>query len=213
MFTARLILGLLGTTALHAVMAGSEPPVPEQWFISSQVPDEGERNYSASLDSSVVYSGSSSGVLKSTTGDQTVSGTLMQAASVGPYRGKRIEFRAYLRCRDVTQRAGLWIRAEDARGGVTVFRNSALGSPATEHRSYLRGDQDWTETDMTVEIPISSVAIFYGVQLLGAGIVWIDDVRIDVLGDADPATAGFAPVVYNAPPGQLSGPRNLDFER
>jgi hypothetical protein len=66
---------------------------------------------------------------------------------------------------------------------------------------------------MTVEIPNSSVAIFYGVQLLGAGIVWIDNVRIDVLGDADPANAGFVPVVYNAPPGQLAGPRNLDFER
>jgi hypothetical protein len=119
----------------------------------------------------------------------------------------------FRRCRDVTQRAGLRIRAEDAHGGVIVFRSSASPSPAAEHPSYVRGDGNWTETDMTVEVPSSSVALFYGVQLLGAGSVWIDDVRFDVVGDVDPSTATAVPVLYNAPPHRWPAPRNLDFER
>jgi hypothetical protein len=213
MSTYRAILCVLSVTGMSVTLASDDvATAPAHWFISSQRPGEGARNHVAARDTTIVYSGSSSGVLKSKTSDTAASGTLMQAASVGLSRGKRIEFRAYLRCQGVTQWAGLWIRTEDAQGGVTAFRNSQTSRPLAGPAPSIRGDHDWTPVRITIDVPNSSVAIFYGVQLIGAGTVWIDDVTFEAVGDADRQADGVVPVVYNTPPALLEGPQNLDFE-
>jgi hypothetical protein len=209
----RIALCVLGMVSFRVALAGGDDATPPaHWFISSERLGDGIRNYVAARDTTVAYSGSSSGVLKSKTSDAAASGTLMQAAAGGPYRGKRIQVSAYLRCRGVSQWAGVWIRAEDAQGGVTVFRNSTTQRTAADPAPSVRGDQDWTPIRITIDVPNSSVAIFYGVQLIGAGTVWIDDVSFDIVGDADPEDDRAVPAAYNAPTTPREGPRNLGFE-
>jgi hypothetical protein len=185
--TAGIALAILASIGFAY---GAVPPPPAHWFVSSQRLGEGFIYYTATLDRTVAYEGSSSGLLKSKSLESNTSATLMQAARATAFRGKRIKFSAYLRTRDVTQSAGLWIRAEDADGGIVAFRNSQTPWASA---SRVRGDSEWTRVQMIVSLPSSSVAMFYGVQLFGPGSVWIDKARFDILGDAELPSADAVP--------------------
>jgi hypothetical protein len=79
MYRTVLISGVLCAAVIcGAVARGDAGGAPAHWFVSSQRPGEGVQHYVASRDSSVAYSGSSSGMLKSKFYDPDVSGTLMQ---------------------------------------------------------------------------------------------------------------------------------------
>jgi hypothetical protein len=59
------------------------------------------------------------------------------------------------------------------------------------------------------------VALAYGVQLIGTGTVWIDDINIDSVGYYEPANAEQAiPAFHPRPDPQklAQAPQNLDFE-
>ena len=102
-----LLVGLCGAAY------GDAPPAspPLHWFVSGQDNVQAKKEYSGELDRTVAYEGSSSGLLKSNS-TTAQSGTLMQLAAAAPYQGKKIKLKAFLRSRDVAQRAGLWVRAE-----------------------------------------------------------------------------------------------------
>lgn len=70
--------------------------------------------------------------------------------------------------------------------------------------------------EISISIPESAVALSYGVQLIGTGSVWIDDVGFDVIGPEDPGDIDpIAPTAHPLPdPSRLSPtPENLNFEQ
>jgi len=204
----------VATAACSAGAAGSEPA---GWFLASQQGPDGMAHFTAGLDSTVAFEGTSSGFIRSNFPGSGQSGTLMQTASAQGFEGKAVSFRAWLRSRDVAGIAGLWLRVEDANGGVVAFRNCYSSRKPGENRSafYISGTTEWSAAELTIDVPDSAAYLFYGVQLIGSGKVWIDSVSLDVRGPATDSAASMVPVIYNPVPdrSRLKGPSNLDFEQ
>jgi hypothetical protein len=198
-----LISGLLGIGSLlmiHSAVAAA----PADWHLHSRTADEIAR-----VDRTTAYDGSASAMLESKSPSVSAFGTLAQGVVGKSFVGKRIQFSAYIRTRNVRKQAGIWMRAEDANGRIIAFQGFVPGS-------YLRGTRDWTQVHVAICIPRTTVAVFYGVNLLGPGTVWIDEIRFDVLGKADPDLPGPRFVRYNPPPDTLRllpRPENLNFEK
>jgi hypothetical protein len=182
------------------------PPV--RWFVSG---GDAPGMYSGILDHTVAYDGAGSGLL-SATDPSAHHGTLMQVAAADSFRGKRIKLKAFLRSRDVVQRAGLWIRTDDVSGRVLTFRNCF--SP-TARQSFVRGDTDWREAEVSLDVPESAAVLAFGVQILGTGAVWIDNVSFEIIGTSEPNIPLYSPVRITRPldpANPPSQPLNLDFE-
>ena len=64
-------------------------------------------------------------------------GTIMRSFDAAPYRGRRVRFSAMLRGREITGRAGVWLRVDTAEGDSSAFDNM-------DDRP-LRGSTAWTE--------------------------------------------------------------------
>lgn len=173
------------------------------------------RHFTVGLDSTVAYDGSASGFLRSNDTGPSQSGTLMQAASAKGFEGHNVSFRAYLRSQDVVGIAGLWFRAEDVNGKVVAFRNVYSPLELGERRSSLNGTAGWTPVELNMDIPRCAASLFYGVQLIGSGEVWIDTVSLDVRRLANDSSGSSAPVIFNPVPDRstMKGPSNLDFEQ
>jgi hypothetical protein len=197
-------------TAQFALSATANP-LPPHWYVSGTNPPQAKMDYSGELDHSVAYEGTSSGLLRSNS-STAQSGTLMQMSSASPYRGKKIKLKAFLRSRDVTRRAGLWIRADGADGATVAFRNCFSGRARS---SFVRNDTDWREAEISLDIPDTAVSLSYGVLMEGSGSVWIDNVSFESVGNYDPADADYISVVHHRPvdPQGMSSPQNLDFEQ
>lgn len=66
--------------------------------------------------------------------------------------------------------AGLWVRADDAKGQVLDMDNM-------QDRG-LSGTADWTEATVTLNLPKEVAQICAGALLTGKGQVWVDDLVI-----------------------------------
>jgi len=203
---------LIDTMWLGAYGDAPTAAPPLHWFISGQESARAIKEYIGTIDHTVAYEGQASGLLKSTA-DTAQSGTLMQTAAARPYLGKSIKMKAFLRSNDVAQRAGLWIRADDIDGSTVAFRNCFSRQAP---RSFVKGSSAWEQVETTIAIPDSAVVLSYGVQLIGTGAVWIDDVSFDVIGQYPTGeaehvvpTAHLRPDPQKMPP----TPQNLDFEQ
>ena len=187
---------------------------PANWIVSSIHAAGTAPEYDAVLDRTIFHSGEASGLLRSTTLNPAASGALMQAAQADSYQGKKVRFSAYIKSQDVAGWAGLWLRAEDARGHVVAFQNAITGRSGDNEP--IIGNVEWHKVNMVVEIPVLAAAIYYGVQLSGQGSVWIDDASIKDTAIAwTPAGVSWNTAFRDTPPAleKLGIPVNLDFER
>ena len=106
-------------------------------------------------------------------------GTYMESFAADAYRGKRVRVSGYLRSADAAS-AAFWLRV-DGPGGMQAFDN--MGSRA------LTGTRDWTAFAIVLDVPADARTLNTGLLLVGAGTVWADDLRIDVV-DPSVATTG-----------------------
>lgn len=201
--------GLLVVGSLSIIHSAAAAPPPD-WILGSPPSARGSWDYVARVDHTTAYDGSASGLLESIAKPVSRFGTLAQRVAGKVFAGKRIRFSAYIKTRNVLGIAGLWIRAEDASGRVIAFKN--VRSPG----SSVRGTREWTQVHIAISIPKATAAVFYGVLLAGPGAIWIDNVRFEVLGKADPDAPGPMFATHNPPPISsrlLPRPENLNFEK
>ena len=86
-------------------------------------------------------------------------------------RGKHVRFSGWIKTAGVRPGfAGLWLRA-DGPSGVLAFDNM-------QGRN-IRGDTDWTEYALELDIPNESVGVAFGVLHPGRGTAWFDDLEIE----------------------------------
>ena len=210
-WVGRVSWGCLVAAAWGAYGDAPATMLPPHWFISGQEFALAIKEYSGAIDHTNAYEGSGSGQLRSISA-AAHDGTLMQVSSAAAYRGKSLKMRAFLRTNEVAQRAGLWVRADDINGATVAFRNCF--SPRAL-QSFVAGNTDWKEVEISIDIPDSAVALSYGVQLIGTGAVWIDNVSLDVIGPYVPAHAEQVSATLHPRPDleKLSAtPQNLNFE-
>lgn len=98
-----------------------------------------------------------------------------QSIRADAYRGKRVRLSGRLRLDDAgtSCRAMLWMRA-DGGGGVQV-------ADFTKDRPVF-GATGWTPEEVVLDVPADAVGITYGFLLDGTGQVWLDGVRLEVVG-------------------------------
>ena len=73
-----------------------------------------------------------------------------------------------------------------------------------ENRTMV-GTEDWTKCEIVVDVPEGATNISYGARLYGAGQVWFENLRIDVVG-RNVKTTGL-------PVGHNWKPTNMDFKQ
>lgn len=175
------------------VVAGD---VPGGWLLAGSHP----RDYVASLDRRTVYSGGASASLASLTEDAKGFGTLMQESLPGAYAGRRVRMTAQVRSKAVGGWSGLWLRVDGEPGKAPLTFDNMDDRP-------IKGDSEWHQYAIVLDVPAEATALAYGILLSGAGQVWLDDVRFQVVDKSVPTTRQNA--TRRFPP----DPINLDFEQ
>jgi len=186
--------------------ASMYPGLPPQWFGSAP------GQFEAGLDSDIRRGGRTSAYIRTLTrkvfGDQF--GVLTQTVRADAYRGTRVRLSGWLRTSGLTgDGAGLWFRSDGV--GPQPFDNMGVRR--------LTGTGDWREVSIVADIPDDAVGMAFGVIMVSPGIVWADDLRLEIVDTSIPTTA--APLqstqtdtaVINRTYDRTSlQPRNLDFE-
>jgi hypothetical protein len=168
--------------------------VPAGWYVAGSKPAE----YDAGVDANALYSSHSSAYLKSRNPGVDGFGTLMQDFTANKYAGKRIRFSANVKAEGVRSWAGLWMRVD--RQSTTVAFDNMQDRP-------IRGTKGWQNYAVVLNVPQDATRIFFGILLNGPGAVWLNNVKVDVVGSEVPTTGQGITGATN----RADEPRNLDF--
>jgi len=168
-------------------------PGPKGWYQYEVVAGE----YAVALDRAVTHAGRSSARLASTSSNPTKYGLLGQVVDAALYRGKRVRFSAFLRTDKVAKWSGLFMRIDSPDHDP----KHALAIDAMERRP-IRGTTGWARVEVVLDVAPEASQIVLGLTLTGAGTVWIDEVRLEVVDRSVPTTS------YRPP----EKPVNADFE-
>jgi C-terminal processing protease CtpA/Prc len=117
-------------------------------------------------------------------------GQILQGIDPTPYLGKRVELSAFLRVEQLGEhdaepntepntdpaRAQLWIRVDRERRARGFF-------DSMQDRPVLDNDR-WNDIRIVGDVHPDATAIYIGVMTFGHSRVLVDDVRLEVLGDA-----------------------------
>ena len=152
------------------VASAGAPPLPDAFAVAGD-------GYEGGHDPAVRHSGGPSIVLRAGTGASGF-GTYKETISAEPYLGKRVRVSGYLRSAGATSGA-FWLRV-DGPAGILAFDN--MGDRA------LTGTRDWTPFAIVLNVPPRATQLVGGLLLQGAGTLWADDLRIDVVDPRVPTT-------------------------
>lgn len=161
-FVFALVLGVVSIQA--------QIPMPTGWVQRGSHPQD----YDVSLDTAIHRSGKAGASIKA---KESASGftTMMQSIKPDNYRGKRIRFSGYLKTKSVADHSGFWLRIDGAQ------MNKMLGFDNMGDRP-VKGTTDWGKYEIVLDVPDNAEAIAFGVNLAGSGQVWVDDLKIEVVG-------------------------------
>ncbi|MEO8564616.1 MAG: S41 family peptidase [bacterium] len=148
-------------------------PMPAGWMRM------GMPGYRVGLDGSIGRSGGASGHVTAASPSPAGFGALSQIIRADDYRGKRVRFSAYVKTRDVSRGAMLWMRV-DGSGGMMQFDNMQTRP--------LLGTADWRQASVVLDVPVEAEGILYGLILASGGEAWIDDASLEVVGVDVPST-------------------------
>ncbi|HVX58439.1 MAG TPA: hypothetical protein VG964_01750 [Candidatus Saccharimonadales bacterium] len=139
------------------------------WFLSGDNPD----GYSYGSDKKVTHKGVSSGFIRSKRDRMNGFGTIMQQTDIADYAGKKLKISAVIKTDKVKDWAGLWVRI-DGESEQNLWFDNMQNRP-------IKGTMDWKRFETSFDVPKEGTMLNFGVLLVGAGAVWINDVSIDEL--------------------------------
>jgi hypothetical protein len=134
-------------------------------------------------------------------------GSVMQSLRADAYRGQRVRLSGYLRTRDVEGSARMWLRVDGPDTSPIAMDNMA--------NRPVRGNTEWSLYEIVLDVPAVAVQVAYGAILGGKGRLWIDDLRLEVVGNDVPTTDMHMPAVPTktvVSPDLPSQPVNAGFE-
>ena len=95
------------------------------------------------------------------------------------FQGGTVELRGYLRLKDVSGNAGLWMR-EDGNGEMLALENM--------QSQQVTGTRDWAQYRIMLQINPHVERLLFGVLVSGTGTLWADD--LELLVDGKPIAEG-----------------------
>lgn len=167
--------------ALHrANPASSAPP---GWLARGRA----AANYVVEPDTQTHHHGKRSVSLRSTEeASPDLFGNVMQVIKADDFRGKRIAFAMDLKTENAAQGASPFMRLDAGNSEVLVF--------ASMNDAPIAGTSDWKRYRLVMDVPQESAALSIGIDLEGTGRVWMDDVRVEVVGaNVDVSAAPLTP--------------------
>ncbi len=164
------------------------------WHMAGSQP----RQYEHALANDMTYDAKPVVVLRSVVTQTDGFGTLMQTFSAEDYLGQRVRFSGALKCDDVEDRVGLWMRVDGAAGGRPLAFDNMADRP-------ISGTIDWQHHDVVLDVPTEAQAIALGVLLVGKGTVWMSDFDVE--------TVDLNVEITGAGPPLPTRPLNLDFSK
>ena len=165
--------------------------------------------------------------VRATTADPDGDGILQQSVRADQYRGRRVRLTGWVRTEmgALSGQGRLWVRVDGTPG--TLTSDYMMARPIT-------GTRGWSEYAVVVDVPTDAVGITFGFALTGPGQLWLDDLRLDVVGTEVAVTGQPGHETYGGrtqtglPPAALAAlrraqlrsyelaplrPVNLDFEQ
>jgi erythromycin esterase len=182
--------------------AGMKPGHPKGWGGGAF----GMGEYTFGLDTRGAKQGKAAAFLRA---DKPGNGaSLTQQVQARAFAGKRVRLSAQVKTKGVATGTGIWLRV-DSPDGTVGFDNMFVRK--------LKGDTDWTAAEVVLDVHEKATGLAFGIILFaGEGTVWLDDMKLEVVGPDVKVTAE-APEKPN-PPGLENAdslpekPTNLDFE-
>lgn len=153
-------------------------------------------DYVVGVDTACFHSGHAAGYIRAVSADPAGFGVLSQRFQAQAFCGARIRLSGYIRVAGVTGWAGLWMRVDGKDGELQRFDNM-------EQRP-VKGTSEWVRREVVLDVPRDAYAIAIGALLVGAGQVWLDDLRLETVGLDVPTTVQELTL--------LEAPVNLAFE-
>ena len=128
-------------------------------------------------------------------------GTLMQNCLPDKYLGRRVRMSGYVKSKDVDEKAGLWLRVDQANSQKPLSFDNMLDRP-------IKGTSEWKKYEIVLDVPLNATNLAYGALLVGTGQIWFDNLNFEVVDNTTPATKD---IKDNYMPNKE--PVNLDFEK
>ncbi|HEY7088115.1 MAG TPA: hypothetical protein VH518_08510, partial [Tepidisphaeraceae bacterium] len=155
----------------------SVTPLPNVTFFQVNNPND----FKSGIDAAVQREGAGpSLILSSTTAKPFAPGLATRGADPAPFRGHRVRFSAYVKTKDVANRAGLWLIAYGPDGRI-------LTNDDMNNRS-VTGSTDWQKMEIVTEVPQTCATLLLAPSLMGRGQMWMDSAQLEIVGDDVPMT-------------------------
>lgn len=195
MTTTKRILTSVLLIAMAVVLFSFD--LPTGWFKAGSEP----KAYDMGIDKGTGQDGRNAATIKSIDKKINGFGTLMQNCLPDKFLGKKIRMSGYVKSKDVEDKAGLWLRVDQANSQKPLSFDNMLDRP-------IKGTTDWKKYEIVLDVPAHASNLAYGALLVGTGQIWFDNLNFEVVGNAAPATGDGK---ENYMPNKE--PVNLDFER
>lgn len=173
--------------------------LPQGWIIAGSIPT----SYEMGIDSGAGQDGKNAGTIKSIEKNITGFGTLMQQCQPNRFAGKKIKMSATVKSTMVTGWAGLWLRVDQAGSTQPLSFDNMQDRP-------IKGNTDWKQYDIVLDVPSNASMIAFGALLSGTGQIWFDNITFQIVGDAEQITGT---TNLMKPKSIQEAPTNLDFEK
>ncbi len=172
--------------------------IPEGWHFSGKE----KESYACGLDPATVVDGKPSLLIQRPQGDQAAGDDfagLVQIFDAKSFSGGKVSFNARLKASQITGSGTIWMRVEGA-GGMLAFDNMET----RERNGALRGDSDWVQRRIVLDVPQSAERIVFGCYLSGTGSLWCAELSIEKATEQDEPTTTLA---------IRKTPENLDWSK
>jgi hypothetical protein len=164
-----------------------------------------DKHYEVGIDKTVRHSGAAAAYIKSLGPKPPKEfGNLMQALVPNNYLDQRVKLTAWVKTKLTSGTAQLWMR-------VDGDWNSEPTKPGTfdnmDDRP-IKGDTDWTQYSIVVDIPPGANHVTFGLMLIGTGMIWLDDVNLVKVEKDVPLTGAYSTLTGCG----KKEPINMNFE-
>lgn len=156
------------------------------------------QDYECGVDKTTARDGTACGTMICTAKKPGGFGCLMQMFEAVNYKGKKLKLTAWVKSKDVTDWAGLWMRIDGPDVNQYAYFDNMYDRP-------IAGTTQWQPYDIVLDVSPNATAIAFGILLNGGGQVWVDDFSFEVV-PGDVSTTSKAKDLLK------KEPQNLSFE-
>jgi hypothetical protein len=151
--------------------------LPKGWYKAGS----DRKSYEMGIDKDVRYNGSNAATIKSISKPNGF-GTLMQDFLPDKFLGRRIRMSGYMTSKDIDDKAGLWLRVDQANSKDALSFDNMLDRP-------VKGTTDWKKYEIVLDVPLNASNIAFGALLVGTGQLWFTNLNFEIV-DSTIATTG-----------------------